>query len=129
MTTLRNILSKVKKYWWIAVIIALAGLWLYAGRREKNPYKKDQVELEQQNKSTEKLIDALKQSMTQTDRLIDLHENTTAEFMRIISANNAAIQTIKKQTNEQVDRVRSYDADDIKRFYSELERQHHLHTK
>jgi Na+/phosphate symporter len=126
---LRNILSIIKKYWPLAVAAGVIVLWLYAGRREKNPHKQEQQELQGVIDVLKSQSDALRQSMTQTDRLIDLHENTTAEFMRIISANNAAIQTIKKQTNEQVDRVRSYDADDIKRFYSELERQHHLHTK
>lgn len=119
------LLGTIKKYkWWlIGAVVIIAGLWLYAGRKEKpgKEYKKETTELKQADEAVVKLIDALKQSMTQTDKLIELHEQTTQVLLSKISANNSLIKQDKLRTNEKINRVRQYDNADIQRYFAGLD--------
>jgi hypothetical protein len=108
-----SILTWLKRYWWISLVLLIAYLWLRTGRQERTPMKDD--------KAIEVLQGALKESMSQTNRLIDLHEKNTAVWQSLITTNHARIDTDKKKTDEKINRVRQYSADDIKRYFSGLD--------
>lgn len=110
----------LKKYWWVALVLLLAFLWLRASRNEKAP-KAEMRELEAKDKAITEIVDALKKSMATTDRLIDLHETNTAVWISLINTNHATIDADKKKTDEKINRVRQYSADDIKRYFSGLD--------
>lgn len=112
----------IKKYWWAGLILAaLVGLWFYTGRSERDPYRGEHKQLEQMDKVIQRQQQLLDRSMNMQEKLIDLHETNTTALLQLINQNHLVIEEDKKRTHEDINRVRTYSADDIKKFFSGLD--------